>query len=637
MPDKSEQSPPSGGGETNIGGHLFTGDVSANAIAGRDYVGGDQAGRDIVKGDVVSRDKIVNIYASAAPQPVDDQTLAAARQTLAALPLDTIPPPAGHLPPGSRMPLPRNPLFVGREADLRQLAAALKGEPVAAVTGLGGIGKSQLAVEFAHRYGQYFAGGVFWLNFGEPASIPAEVAACGRPGRLNLAPNFDRLELETQLRLVAAAWQSALPRLLIFDNCEAEALLLRWRPPAGGCRVLLTGRRAQWSRALGVRPLPLGVLSRAESIALLRGHRPDLAPTDPALNAIAAELGDLPLALSLAGGYLETFQADPTLGDPADFLAELRDSRLLDHPALQGEDVTPSPTNHLLHVGKTFALSYEALKRDDPVDALALQLLGRAACFAPGEAIPRALLLAALGLPDDDDRAGHRQAARAFNRLLGLGLLEAGAGGALALHRLLAEFIERARPDPAAREAVEATLLAEANRLNNAGYPAPLLAWQAHLRAVTDAARQRTDERAAGLCNTLGYHLNMIGDTAAARPYYERALAIREKALGPAHPDTALSLNNLGALLDSMGDYAAARPYFERALAIYEQALGPAHPDTALSLNNLGGLLDSMGDYAAARPYYERALAIFTAKLGPDHPHTRIVRGNLDALDESVG
>jgi tetratricopeptide (TPR) repeat protein len=89
----------------------------------------------------------------------------------------------------------------------------------------------------------------------------------------------------------------------------------------------------------------------------------------------------------------------------------------------------------------------------------------------------------------------------------------------------------------------------------------------------------------------------------------------------------------MGALLDSMGDLAGARPYYARALAIREQVLGAEHPDTARSLNNMGFLLRAMGDLAGARPYYERALAIFTARLGPDHPHTRIVRGNLDALD----
>ncbi len=123
-----------------------------------------------------------------------------------------------------------------------------------------------------------------------------------------------------------------------------------------------------------------------------------------------------------------------------------------------------------------------------------------------------------------------------------------------------------------------------------------------------------------------------MGNLAEARPYYERALAIREKALGPDHPDTATSLNNLGYLLQAMGNLAEARPYYERALAINEKALGPDHPDTATSLNNLGALLDSMGNLAEARPYYERALAIREKALGPDHPDTATSLNNLGAI-----
>src|SRR5262245_23057093 len=89
----------------------------------------------------------------------------------------------------------------------------------------------------------------------------------------------------------------------------------------------------------------------------------------------------------------------------------------------------------------------------------------------------------------------------------------------------------------------------------------------------------------------------------------------------------------MGYLLQAMGDLPTARPYFERALAIREKMLGAEHPDTALSLNNLGALLDSMGDLPAARPYYERALQIVALRLGADHPTTQTIRANLAALD----
>jgi tetratricopeptide (TPR) repeat protein len=661
------------------------------------------------------------VYQSVTPQPIDPETLAAAEKRLATLPLDDIPDPA-PLPPGSRMPFSRNPLFVGREDDLRALAGALQtnrttgslaatigqiapatGQVVAA-TGLGGIGKTQLASEFVHRYGQYFAGGVFWLSFADPAAIPAEIAACGGAGGLNLRADFGNLPLEDQVWLVASAWQSPLPRLLVFDNCDgsetvdAEALLAQWRPTTGGCRVLVTSRRATWDAALGVQALALGVLSRTESITLLRKFRPDLTEDDAeaiaAIEAIADELGDLPLALHLAGSYLKSYQADPLFGPPANFLAELREPSLLGHPALQGEEVTFSPTDHISHVGRTFALSYARLDAKNETDAVALRLLARAACFAPGEPIPRELLQMTLGLPEDD-RAAARRTTRAVNRLVALGLLEQEAGGALLLHRLVAAFVAGTEPalsssngpalnssngpDQGARQAVEEALLAEANRLNKTGYPAPLLAWQPHLRVVTDVAQKRGDKQGASLCNALGHHLWLAGDYEGAQPYWERALVIREQILGPEHPDTAESLDNLGSLLidrndkeggrpyleralairekmlgpqhpdtlesmnnlgflrQAMGDYEAARPYYERTLAIREKVLGLQHPDTASSLNNMGGLLDSMGDYEEARLYYERALAIYEQVLRPKHPDTATTLNNLGTLLESMG
>ena len=111
----------------------------------------------------------------------------------------------------------------------------------------------------------------------------------------------------------------------------------------------------------------------------------------------------------------------------------------------------------------------------------------------------------------------------------------------------------------------------------------------------TDSAKARKslDERSAGRLGA--YKHGALAAYAQARPLYERALAIREKALGPEHTITANSLNGLGLLLWDQGDFAGARPLYERALAIREKALGPEHPDTATSLNNLAYLLEGPG------------------------------------------
>jgi hypothetical protein len=376
-----------------------------------------------------------------------------------------------------------------------------------------------------------------------PADIPVEIAQCGGAGCLDLHPDFAALPLDDQVRLVQAAWQSPLPRLLVFDNCEDEALLARWKPPSGGCRILVTSRRPTWDPTLNVRPLPLGVLSRAESLALLCHYLPDLPVDATDLSAIADELGDLPLALHLAGSFLARYHRSMT---PAEYLEALRRPDLLTHHSLQGRGLTYSPTHHELHVARTFALSLERLDSTVAADALARQLLARAAHFAPGVPIPPDLLLKTLELPDTDSDL--LQSEDALHRLTDLGLLEPEANDALRLHRLLATFIRATVHDSTAQPAVESTILEAARHLNSTGYPARLLDWQPHLRTVTDAARARLDERAAGLCNELGYHLSLIGKYPDAHLYYERALAIHEQTLGPEHPTSQIVRRNLIAL-----------------------------------------------------------------------------------------
>jgi tetratricopeptide (TPR) repeat protein len=133
-----------------------------------------------------------------------------------------------------------------------------------------------------------------------------------------------------------------------------------------------------------------------------------------------------------------------------------------------------------------------------------------------------------------------------------------------------------------------------------------------HLVAIckSETADPADSAQRADLLGRAGCYLQGRAAYSAARPFLERALAIREKALGPEHPDTATRLNNLALLLQDQGDPAAARSLFERALAICEKTLGPEHPDTATSLNNLAFQLQAQRDLVAARPLFERGLAI---------------------------
>ena len=599
------------------------------------------------------------------PQAID---LAAAERRLRELPVDGIPALA-TLPFGSSVTFRPNPLFCGREAELKELAAAFKhgmdhGAPAVAISGIGGLGKSQLAVEFAHRYGQYFVGGVYWVSFAEAGAIPAEIAnACA--GLPDLPLGFQELDAQTQLGMILGAWRNDLPRLLVFDNCEDEILLEQWRPATGAAHVLLTSRRGEFAASLGVKVLALETLPRADSVELLQkflasdgvinqsptaveaGRRLEQPAT---LAALAQELGDLPLALHVAGSYLSRYAREVT---PAQYLAQLRGTDPLAHRSLQGA-VGHSPTAHDLSVARTFALSYERLHAAEVVDRLARDLLARAACFAPGEPIPRQLLVATLQLSGDDADVAHR-VADALHRLAELGLIATNENGDPYLHRLLGHFVldlladdtflnkllaslRLKRPTRGTNQKlVERIVIDEADRANGTGDPRILRGWQLHLRYVTDQALGRCDMRAAQVADVLGNHLKMTGDYAGAKPYYERSLAICEQVRGEQHPDTASILNNLGMLLYDVGDYAGAKLYLERSLAIYEQVLGEQHLDTAGSLNNLGGLLQDMGDLSGAKLYLERSLAIYEQVLGEQHPDTAGSLNNLGRLLYAMG
>ncbi|HKV07685.1 MAG TPA: tetratricopeptide repeat protein [Thermoanaerobaculia bacterium] len=621
-------------------------------------------------------------FPGARPFPGPATAPSDAEAALDALPVDEVPLP-GPLPAGSRMPFSHNPLFVGREEDLKELARQLKAGgtsavgqvEIAAATGLGGIGKTQLASEFVHRYGRFFAGGVFWLSFADAAAVPIEVADCGRS--LNLLSHFDALPLEQQVRLAEEAWRDPLPRLLVFDNCEEEELLRRWRPPFGSARVLVTSRRPEWDPALGVKTVPLTTLPRPASIELLRLFRPDVPETEPALNDIADELGDLPLALHLAGKFLDKYRASPH-GRPAVYLKALQQRDLLDHPSFQGHDSVHLPTEHANHVGRTFALSFERLDPANSVDALASEFLARAAWFAPGEPIPRSLLLETASKAGEDLKDA-LLAEDALHRLTDLGLLERNDRNDLLMHRLVAVWARGVAESSAAREAVEEVVLKEATRLNETRNPALLMPWQPHLRAVTDLALKREDRMAARLCDELGEHLWHAGDYSAAQPYslkavdlhtktfgeehletaeslnnlgrlfyrldklpkarscFKQSLHIREKLLGLEHPDTAHCLQNLGVVLQWEGDFKGAHDYQFKALAIREKVLGPEHRDTAFSLHNLGTLFFGQNDFETARTYYERALATREKVLGPEHPEVARTLDKLGQLLQSQG
>jgi tetratricopeptide (TPR) repeat protein len=531
-----------------------------------------------------------------------------AEQRLAGLPIDYVPEPTS-LPSGSYMPHNPNPLFVGREMELMQVAKALKRgttSAIVAATGMGGIGKTQLASEFVHRYGCYFAGGVFWMSFAEADGIEIEIAACGLA--LDI-PHFGELDFPAQVARVRQLWQEDIPRLLIFDNCEDEDLLRKYRPTSGGSRVLLTSRRYIWDSSIGLYEQRLDQLPREQSIALLRRFRPDLPVNNFELDALAAALGDLPLALQVAGNYLKRYQS---VISPAQYLDKLRSAPLQGF-ALRALKTTP--TGHELDLGHTLFVSYERLEPYESIDSLALALLAHAAFFAPGEPIPHDLVFQCLAslLPEEEPQLAFEDA---LIRLEELGLIEVKAGEYIRIHRLIIAFVLQINTNLAFQSVVEQNIIKQSYHIIRKGYPNAIQPLLAHLRYAQQASEYRDDVIAGTLANALARVENMLTNYSVAKPLYERALIIREKVFGPDHPKTANVMNNLAVLLLKLGDYSSAKPLFERVFAIRKKEFGLFDSRTAHTLNNIASLLKKQGDYDSAKLFYERALAIREQKLG---------------------
>lgn len=522
------------------------------------------------------------------------------------------------LPPGSRMPLHPNALFVARLADLHALATEVQLHRAVIIHGIGGVGKTQLAAEFVHRYGHYFVGGVFWVSCAHTEAVPLEVATCGGTGFMELRPDFEQKPLEQQVRLVQAAWQQAVPRLLVFDNCEDEALLARWLPTTGSCRAVVTSRNARWSTALGGFTHALGPFQRDQSITLLGLHRPELLDSQD-LDLIAATLGDLPLALHLAGSFLARYH---TVVTPSAYLGQLADTSVL-HPSLRS--AAWSPTGHHQHLVHTFALGYNQLRSDNLVDAQALQLLARAAWFAAGELLPRRILFATL--PDFATVPSQLGGLPGLYRLLELGLIEERSGEPNAepmvhMHRLICAFVRMVADDATAQLAVERCMLTELTRAVESGQPAFLNELQRHAQHVVDSAAVRADEQAAQLCAAFGRYLSLVCDYPRAHTYLADAHAITAAQFGPNDPRTAASLNTLALQYQFEGNYPQALACFQQALAIGQQHDGPRHAETATVQDNLGYLYLVLGDYEQAYLHLSAALSARLQLFGEHHSET---------------
>ena len=534
---------------------------------------------------------------------------------------------------------PRNPHFTGRTDLLAQLASGPNDDGSASVltqmhtlSGLGGVGKSQIALAYAYAHLTDYEL-IYWLTADPETALGAELSGLGRALGLPVDQIGDQQQIIQQVKARLAG--TSRRWLLIFDNADTiEPRTLRsYLPSSGPGRVIITSRNRNWAGVVGrERVLTVDLFSPEEAVAFVQERLPEEAPND--IKPLAETLGYLPLALEHAVAYCET-----------------RGSRLADYGRLFDAKrqalwarAEPPDTYHAT-ITTTWEIGFAHARKTPGAAAL----LNLCCCLAPDE-IPLSLIRQLrqieelpheVAQPLVDLLADELALDDAF-QALGRYALLTREGETLRLHRLVQQVARDRMGEERLTAWVETalelvcSLLPDWTRLHE-WVEGPLMV--AHMTTVAEIAlrNQIETERVGFICNWIGFYLNFVADYAGAKPYYERALAIRERVLGPDHPDTATSLNNLGLLLRAMGELPAAKPYLERALAIWERVLGPDHPDTATSLNNLGFLLQAIGELPAAKPYYERALAIREQVLGPDHPDLAYPLNNLAWLVHDEG
>jgi tetratricopeptide (TPR) repeat protein len=605
------------------------------------------------------------------------------RRVIEDVPLLAASAPRAALPAIWNVPYPRNPFFLGRDEELSRVRHHLQeGQTTAlaqpqAISGLGGIGKTQLALEYAYRYHSDYQM-VLWARAESAEAVISSYIALAQLLRL---PEREAREQDITVQAVKSWLQTHRGWLLILDNADELALLPDFLPPSLGGHLLLTTRAAVTGRL--AHRLEIETLVPAYG-ALLLLRRAGLIAADSQLSQatqqerelavqISEALGGLPLALDQAGAYLEETGTD--LADYWHLYQQHRSELLQQRGGLVADHPAP--------VAATWSLSFQ---RVEERNAAAAELLRLCAFLEPSGIAEEILTAGAslLGSVLAPVAADAFRLNQAIETLRAYSLVRRDPKGkTLSIHRPVqavlgdrlseaerSSWVERAVlalnaafPDvehstwPQCERLLPHVLLtaqrieqkqisrSEAGHLlyqtarylsEHARYPEaePLYLLALHIQEQALGREHLDVARSLNGLAILYYNQGKYGE---AEPVYKRALCIREQQLGETHMDVARSLNNLANLYYEQGKYGEAELLCQRALLIREQQLGPEHLDMAYPLNNLARLYHAQGKYGEAEPLYKRALHILEQQLGETHPNVAYPLDNLAELYREQG
>ncbi len=492
--------------------------------------------------------------------------------------------------------------FSGREAELTALAQALaKDGGVAALCGLGGLGKSSLAREYAWRNREAYSV-IWWLHAQTEDALVEGLLRLGAVFVRGLDRHADRRGAAQQvLRTVLGGF--AKPALLVLDNLEDERVLREWQPRAGA-HVLVTSRNTAWSA--DVTPIALHVWPVDVAAEYLRRESARADFTGEDARAIAEALGGLPLALAHAAAALRGRR----MVSPQRYLQRVN-------------DYLRNAPQHAEYPQSVFATFRTAIAQAEHEAPGAQDLLCFAASFAP-DAIPNELFEQSA---DRYPQALQTLVADELRRNDALGALDrvsllafSPASQSYSVHRLVQLAARDVAPGDARTWGRCAAGVAEA------AFPEPTLEtwplcerWLPHARAALRALGEDAFLPAARLAFRCGVYLRERGEYGGAEALALPALPMLERLLGSENAEVAAATHELAIVYTHEGRYAEAAPLMERALAIREAVLGPEHPDVATTLTDSATMYHKLGRYDEEEPRYLRALAIQEKALGLEH------------------
>jgi tetratricopeptide (TPR) repeat protein len=523
------------------------------------------------------------------------------------------------------VPLPqaRNRNFVGRQRVLEALHRSFRadGQLVQVIHGTGGVGKTQLALEYAYREREQYRT-IAWLPASEPNTLAVHYRRLAE--RLGVAEP-DALVEETR-QAVKDALRGRSDWLLIFDDAPAPDAITPYLPGGGG-HVLVTSRNAGWQQ-FGM-PFCLRVLERAEAVEFLKRRLGPVTETPAA--TLAQAVGDLPLSLE---------QASAVIAEAGISIEEyLRRYESLWAELLQSG--RSSSGDYPDTVAMTWELACRELENWDAEVSGMTKIL---AFMAPVE-MPRTFLQRALGhLPVPfSTRFGTGPALdRAIDLLRRFSLIAADDRG-VSIHPSIASLTRDRLPPEQHRNWSSAALGMMALAFHFEADST--VGWSDCAEALPHALASSKYAESEGvvpdtnakLLNQIGEYLTHLGRLEQARQVFERALVLTETAHGANDRRRAAIINNLGRVLKRVGDLEQARARFEEALVLDQESYGQSHAHVAEVVNNYATVLHQSGDVELALRQFEWALEVCRSSYGDDHIKVAIVTNNLGYTRATIG